>query len=167
ATGATGATGVTGAIGATGATGATGETGATGPALTNVHAFAANTTGAGISVLLGGTPIPLPNNQILSGGITVNVANDTFTVPVAGDYLITYQVNTTTALALGTRLIINGAVNTPSTRPVALAASSFNNVIITTLAANSTITLELFGLLGGATLLSGGAGAALTIVLLS
>ncbi|MNG06357.1 hypothetical protein D3C84_895870 [compost metagenome] len=99
--------------------------------------------------------------------ITVNGANTVFTVPVAGDYYITYQVNTTAALALGTRLIINGAPNTPSTRSVAIAVSSFNNVIITTLAASSTITLELFGLLGAATLLSGGAGAALTIVLLS
>jgi len=166
-TGATGATGLTGATGVTGATGITGTTGATGSAFTNVNSFAANTTGATIAVILGGTSVPLPNNQVLNGGITVNGASDTFTVPVAGSYLITYQVNTTAALLLGTRLIINGAPNTPSTRSAVLSLSSFNNVIITTLAANSTITLQLFGLLGTATLTSGGAGAALTIVLLS
>lgn len=102
-TGATGATGATGVTGETGATGATGPTGPTGTVFTNIKAFAANTGGAVIAVILGGTNVPLPNNQVLNG-ITVGGGNTTFTVPSAGNYLISYSVNTTAALAVSTRL---------------------------------------------------------------
>ncbi|SYX85090.1 conserved protein of unknown function [Paenibacillus alvei] len=48
-----------------------------------------------------------------------------------------------------------------------LTLSSFNSDVIVTLAANSTISLQLFGLLGTATLINNGAGAAVTIIRLS
>ncbi|OBY76559.1 hypothetical protein BBG47_26350, partial [Paenibacillus sp. KS1] len=169
ATGATGATGDTGATGATGATGtgATGATGATGTSTTATSAFAANTTGATIAVILGGTLVPLPSAQNIGPGITINGTNDTFTVSTAGRYYITYQVNLTAGLLLGSRLIINGAANVASTITPVLTLSSFNSDVIVTLAANSTISLQLFGLLGTATLINNGAGAAVTIIRLS
>ncbi|MGF9799664.1 BclA C-terminal domain-containing protein [Brevibacillus agri] len=164
-TGATGATGATGVTGETGATGATGPTGPTGTVFTNINAFAANTGGAVIAVILGGTNVPLPNNQVLNG-ITVGGGNTTFTVPSAGNYLISYSVNTTAALAVSTRLLINGAAFAPSVASPALSLSSFHNTVIAPLGAVATITLQLFGLLGAATLLTG-AGATLTIVRLN
>ncbi len=165
--GATGVTGATGATGATGVTGTTGATGATGTSLTENSAFAANTTGGIIAVVLGGTNVPLPSSQNLGTGITVNGANDVFTVATAGRYFISYQVNTTAALLVSTRLLINGVANTASTVAPVLSLSTFNNDVVVTLTAGSTITLQLFGLLGAATLLSGSAGAALTIIRLS
>ncbi|HDR8037767.1 TPA: collagen-like triple helix repeat-containing protein, partial [Bacillus cereus] len=80
----------------TGPTGITGPTGFTGPNITTNSMFANNTLGGPISVILGGTNIPLSNNQSL-GNFTVNASNDIFTIPVTGRYYLTYQVNTTTA----------------------------------------------------------------------
>ena len=89
-------------------TGPTGPTGITGPNITTNSMFANNTSGGPISVILGGTNIPLSNNQSL-GNFTVNASNDIFTIPVTGRYYLTYQVNTTTALLAGTRLLLNSS----------------------------------------------------------
>ena len=192
ATGATGATGPTGAVGATGATGATGSagangtvgvagitgaagaagatgpTGASGPTLTATAGFAANTQGSSVLVALGGSPIPLPNAQVLSPDITANTGNTVFTVATAGTYQISYHVNTTVALLMGTRLVINGVNSIPSTINPVVSTSNFENQIKVTLPANSTITLQLFTTIAGtAILVSGGAGASLTIIRLS
>lgn len=169
AAGATGATGVglTGATGATGVAGATGATGATGTVFTDINGFGANTSGSIIAVVGGGTNITLPNNQILNGGVTVNGANDTFTVPSAGSYLLAYQINLSAALLVSSRLLLNGAAYTPSVVNPLISVSSFNNSVIANLSAGTTITLQLFGLIGAATLLGGGAGATLTIVRLN
>ncbi len=168
-TGANGAAGLAGIVGAagptgpTGATGLTGPTGATGPALSS--AFAANTQGSSVLVALGGTPIALPNAQLLSPDITVNAGNTVFTVVTPGTYQISYHVNTTAALLMGTRLVINGTNSVPSTINPALSISNFENQIKVTLSANSTISLQLFtSIVGTAVLVSGGAGASLTII---
>ena len=163
AAGLAGIAGAAGAAGATGATGLTGPTGATGPALSS--AFAANTQGSSVLVALGGTPIALPNAQLLSPDITVNAGNTVFTVATPGTYQISYHVNTTAALLMGTRLVINGTNSVPSTINPALSVSNFENQIKVTLPANSTISLQLFtSIVGTAVLASGGAGASLTIV---
>ncbi|MBA1335130.1 MAG: hypothetical protein HPY66_0752 [Firmicutes bacterium] len=69
----------------------------------------------------------------------------------------------TVGALLGSRLIINGSDNLASTINPVLTLSSYSAEIIVTLPANSTITLELFGLLGTA-VLQAGAGASLTII---
>ncbi|PFQ40461.1 hypothetical protein COK05_27585, partial [Bacillus cereus] len=157
----------TGATGPTGPTGATGVTGITGTSTTNVSSFAANTTGATILVVLSGTPVPLPSSQSLSGGITVDATNTIFTVPNTGRYFINYEVNLEAALLLSSQLLINGVGNTASTITPLLSVSQFNNTIIVPLTAGSTITLQLFGLIGAAILLPGSAGATLTIMQVS
>ncbi len=170
AAGATGATGITGATGATGATGSVGPTGATGalgPNPTATAGFAANTSGATIAVLVGGTAVPLPNAQLLSADITVNGANTIFTINTAGRYRISYHVNTAAALLLGSRLIINGSANTVSSIAPAVSLSSYSNEIIIDLAVGATVTLQLFGFLGAAVLLGSSAGASLMIIRLS
>lgn len=170
--GATGPTGTIGAAGATGADGAAGATGATGPNGPNPTAtagFAANTAGTSLSVALGGTPIPLPSAQVFSADITPNAGNTVFTVATAGRYRISYHVNTTAALLMGSRLVINGVNNTASTIAPVLSVSNYENEIEVNLAANSTISLQLYPLVlaGVAVLISGGAGASLMIVRLS
>ena len=167
AAGPAGAAGLAGLTGATGAAGPAGPTGAIGPGLT--AAFAANTQGSTISVAVGGTPIALPNAQVLPPNITANSGNTVFTVAEAGTYQISYHVNTTLALLMGTRLVINGANNTASTIAPSVATSRFENQITVNLTANSTISLQMYPLTlaGAAVLVGGGAGASLTIIRLS
>ena len=97
----------TGTNGPTGTTGVTGPIGPTGTSVTANSLYASNTVGNTILVVLGGTNVPLPNNQSL-GGFTVNGANNTFTVPATGRYYLTYQISTTVSLLAGSRLILNG-----------------------------------------------------------
>ncbi|WP_336992160.1 BclA C-terminal domain-containing protein [Bacillus toyonensis] len=166
-TGATGATGITGATGPTGATGDTGPTGATGTSITATYAFANNTSGTAISVLLGGTNVPLPNNQNIGPGITVSGGNTVFTAANAGNYYISYSINITASLLVSSRITINGAPLAGTINSPALATTSFSATIITTLAAGSAISLQLFGLLAVATLSTTTPGAVLTIIRLS
>lgn len=169
ATGANGASGATGPTGATGATGPTGQTGANGPNPTATAGFAANTAGGSISIALTGTDIALPSAQLLSGDITVNGTNTVFTINTAGRYRISYHINTTAALLMGTRLRINGANNTASTISPLLSLSKFSNEIEINLGAGATVSLQMFPqlLAGIAVLLSNGAGASLMIIRLS
>ena len=164
AAGPAGAIGATGPAGAAGAVGSAGPTGATSPGLT--AAFAANTQGSIISVALGGTPIALPNAQVLPPNITANSGNTVFTVAEAGTYQISYHVNTTLALLMGTRLVINNANNAASTIAPGVATSRFENQITVDLPANSIISLQMYPLTlaGAAVLVGGGAGASLTII---
>ncbi|PEP96321.1 hypothetical protein CN582_17770 [Bacillus wiedmannii] len=166
-TGATGITGSTGPTGATGITGATGDTGATGTSITATYAFANNTSGTAISVLLGGTNVPLPNNQNIGPGITVSGGNTVFTAANAGNYYISYTINITASLLVSSRITINGAPLAGTINSPALATTSFSATIITTLAAGSAISLQLFGLLAVATLSTTTPGAVLTIIRLS
>lgn len=163
-TGFIGSTGFTGATGSTGFTGASGSSGALGPNPTATSAFAANTSGSSITVILAGTLIALPDAQVTSPDITVNGANTVFTINTTGLYRISYIINTTAALLLGSRLIVNGSPNTASTIAVGLSTSNFRNEININLVAGATVSLQLFGLLGTAVLLSSSAGASLMIV---
>ena len=169
-TGADGAPGAAGATGATGPAGATGPTGPTGPAGASVtadSAYAANTSGSTVGVILGGTPVPLPNSQVLPAGITPNAANTIFTVAAPGLYRISYTINTTATLGAGSRLLINGTPNVASTLAPGLSTSRFANEILVNLPANSTVSLELYGLIAAAILLPNASGASLQIVRLS
>lgn len=183
--GPTGPSGLAGAIGATGATGATGNTGAsgipgnagangaTGPAApvpppTVSSAFAANTSGGLITVLTTGTNIALPNAQVIPGDFSISADNRTITVNTAGLYRISYKLNTTLAVAIGTRLIVNGGIVTGSIIPPVLSLSQFSNEVELSLPAGSTVSLQTFAtILGVATLLGGGAGASLMLIRLS
>lgn len=166
-TGPTGATGIQGIQGVQGITGATGPTGPTGINVTATSAFAANTSGSSIAVTIAGTSVALPDNQILPAGITVNGANNTFTINAAGRYRISYHVNTTLALIMGTRIILNTTPLIQSTVMAILAVASYSNEFIADIASGDTVTLQLFGLLDTAVLLNQSAGASLMITRLS
>jgi hypothetical protein len=124
--------------------------------------FASNTSAAVIAVILGGTAVPLPNNQSLGANITVNGANTLFTVAQAGRYRISYAVNTTAAVLVSSRILVNGAPSPAGTFTPTLSVSRLAAEAVITLAAGDTVGLQLFGLLG-AVVLTGGQGAALTI----
>lgn len=130
--------------------------------------YASNTSGGTIATILSGTNISLPNNQNLSS-FTVNGANNTFTIPITGRYFITYQINTTAALLVSSRLILNGSTPIPgSIISPAVSTSTFVNNVIVSLTAGNTITLQVYGLIGLVTLLGGGStGASLSIIRLS
>ncbi|WP_230639822.1 BclA C-terminal domain-containing protein [Bacillus velezensis] len=166
-TGSTGITGVTGPTGVTGATGITGPPGSTGTSLTATSGYASNTGGGVVAVIVDGTDISLPNEQNLSADITANAANTVFTVAPAGRYYISYHINLTAGLLVSSRILINGTPAASSIIAPVASLASFNNSFIVTLTAGSTIQLQLFGLLGAATLLRGSAGAALNIIRLS
>ena len=80
---------------------------------------------------------------------------------------ISYDINTTAGLASGTRLLINGAPITASTVAPLLSLSHFSNELLLDLNAGDTVSLQMFGVVSGATLLPGSAGASLTILRLS
>ncbi|MDR1629542.1 MAG: hypothetical protein LBS36_04940 [Oscillospiraceae bacterium] len=113
-----------------------------------------------------GAPVPLAAGQILPTGITVDGTNSLFTVAAAGLYRISYAVNTTAALALTTRIAINGTANTASTVAPLLSLSNYSNEILANLSANSTVQLQLVGASINLTLVTG-AGATLMIQRLS
>lgn len=135
--------------------------------MTATSAFAANTSGSVLSVILAGTLVPLPDSQLLSPDITANAGSTVFTVQTAGRYQLSYDINTTVALASGTRLLINGVANTASTVAPLVSLSHFSNEILLDLNAGDTVSLQMFGIASVATLLPGSAGASLSITRLS
>ncbi|UOK66229.1 hypothetical protein MT997_25710 [Paenibacillus sp. OVF10] len=153
-----------GVTGSTGTTGVTGETGATGTSVTTASSYAENTNGT-ILVILGGTVVALPANQNIGTGITVNGANDTFTLATAGRYYISYKINLTAALAVQSRILLNGAVVPASVISPVLSLSQLSTDFIITATAGSTIQLQLFGLIATAVLSP--PGATLNIIRLS
>ena len=159
----TGAPGPAGPTGAAGPAGPIGPAGAKGPGLPS--AFATNTQGTRFQVTAGGTSIPLPNDQLLSPEITVNPENTMFTVTQAGNYQISYHVNTTAALLMGTRLIVNGTKVPASVIEPLVSISSFENRVQVSLTPNSTVSLQLFTKIAGTAILAGGGvGASLNII---
>ena len=127
--------------------------------------FAANTGAAVVvAVVLGGTPIPLPDAQSLDSFIA-NGANTVFTVPAGatGRYYLTYNINLTVGVAAGARLTRNGAPIPGTGFAAVLSLDHFSSDVITPLNAGDTISLELFGVVGVAAL-QAGSGASLTII---
>lgn len=172
--GAIGPAGPAGPQGPTGPAGVAGITGSPGPEApvpppSATAGFAANTAGGLISVLVAGTNISFPSVQLLSPDITLTNGNTLFTVNTAGIYRISYHVNTTATVLLGTRLVINGGVVAQSRIPPALTLSQFYNEVEVGLAANSTIQLQMYAplIVGAATLLGNSLGASMMIIRLS
>lgn len=139
----------------------------TGGSVTGNSMYASNTVGSTIAVLLGGSPVPLPNNQSLDG-FTVNGGNNMFTVPVAGRYYLSYQINTTLSLLVGSRLMRNSDPIPGSIISPAVSTSSYHGEVFATLDAGDRISLQLFGVAATVILLGrGSTGAALTIIRLN
>jgi hypothetical protein len=119
-----------------------------------------------IAVLVAGTDLSFPSTQLLSADITLTSGNTLFTINTTGLYRISYHVNTTAAVGLGTRLVINSGNVLQSTIPPAIALSQFYNEIEVSLTAGATVQLQMYAPLfvGAATLLGGGIGASMMII---
>lgn len=163
--GVAGATGPTGDAGPIGPTGDTGPTGDAGPVVTADSMNAHNLSGAVIAVVPAGTLVPLPDSQIL-GTFAANGANDTFTVPETGTYMLSYLVLITQDLLLSTRLLLNGAPMAASIVSSPVQTYSYTTTLFAYLAQDDTVSLQLFGTTASATLQTD-SGAELTIVRLS
>lgn len=95
ATGATGLTGPTGPTGLTGPTGATGRTGATGATgLTSAVGYFANPV---IQIVNGGDTVDLTSLLATTGGFSLD--GTSVLIPATGDYLIQYEILTTSNTA--------------------------------------------------------------------
>lgn len=164
ATGATGHRGHRGAIGATGLTGptgATGGTGATGPAV-NI-AFEAYFTGA--TTVNPGDPVVFNNVGFDSpalGGIDLNLAGDTITLPGPGLYYVTYGIGLTllptppfNSFALRLTDPPSGAVTVPGSTMSIFGVEDLTSISTLFVTANaglplSTLQVENVGLLTAA-----------------
>jgi len=163
ATGLQGPTGAQGDIGLPGPTGPTGPAGAGGTTATSMAAH--NTSGSVIAVVLGGTDIPLPNSQNLSGFV-VNGSNTIFTVASSGRYRVKYSIKITNNMLVSARVLLNGAAVDALTETTATSVSRFDGESIITLSAGDILNVQFFGMLGAVTLQSG-SGAALIVEKLS
>ena len=170
-TGPTGADGDIGATGPTGPTGADGDIGPTGPTGADAEIVTANSMSAQnteettYAVIVAGTLVDLPNNQNLDG-FTANGTDTIFTVPETGTYLITYQINTTVAVLVSTRILLNGSELLGTAFEPLAAVTGFTGTTITTLAAGDDLGLEFYGFVESATL-QAGVGANLNIIRLA
>ena len=119
-----------------------------------------------ITVLVAGTDISFPSTQLLSPDITLSSDKTLFKVNTTGLYRVSYHVNTTAAVALGTRLVISGGNIPQATIPPAIDLSQFYNEIEVSLTEGATIQLQMYAPLfvGAATLLGGGIGASMMII---
>lgn len=166
--GAQGAQGPAGSEGPAGIQGIVGPTGlpAPTPPPTATAGFAANTAGGLITVLVAGTNISFPSVQLLSSDITLTDSNTLFTLNSSGLYRISYHVNTTAAVLLGTRLVVNSGIVEQSIVPPAISLSQYYNEIELSLTAGATIRLQMYAPLaiGAATLLGNSLGASMTII---
>ena len=146
----------------------TNTTSPTGPNVTATNAYAASTKGAAFTVLMSGTNVALPDAQTLSPDITVNGANDTFTVAEAGRYRVSYNINSVTPLTLGARLMVDGTeIEASNVMPQTAPLSRLSNDFLVDLPAGAKVSLQVYGYAGLVTLLPNSIGASLSMVRLS
>jgi len=132
------------------------------PGLGGRHFAHITNSGGVIAVLNEGTDVTFSSFQNIGEEITINETNDRLTVEHPGNYLIMYSVNTTTETTLSTRLLVNRRPVDATTIAPVNSRTQYNNQIILPLETGDTISLQMFGIVGLATL-GTGAGATLTI----
>ncbi len=130
-----------------------------------ISVFASNTIGSLIPLVISGTNIPLPNGHILSDNVNVNKANTEFTINSAGLYRISYQINTTVPLQLGSRVMLNGKPLPASVIEPTAARSNYFSEVVVDISAGTTVTLQMYSpyIVGVATLQNNSCGALLMI----
>ena len=103
-------------------------------------------------------PTPVSGDHRQSGGYGVHCGE-------GGYYQISYHVNITVALLMGTRLMVNRTKVSTSVIEPLVSTSSFENRVQLNLTPNSTVSLQIFTkIIGTAILAGGGTGASLIII---
>ena len=157
-----GSVGPRGIQGIQGPAGPAGPQGPIGPGTTSIHMSALNTSCSILSVIVDGTSVELPSHQILNG-FSVSPDNKTFTVLETGTYFITYSLQLTEALMVGSRLLVSGHPLPGSIITPIVSIGDYSNAQITVLTAGDILELQLFGLIAFA-VLQCGTGASLNII---
>jgi type II secretory pathway component PulL len=93
-----------------------------------------------------GTSVPLPDAQVLPDDFAMDGTNTTLTITNAGTYRLSYRINITAAAALSSRLQLNGTPVAASVITAPPSRDSFAAEVVMTVPANSTLSLELYGL---------------------
>lgn len=114
-------------------------------------------------ITLKGITVPLPFDQVLYGGITVDNSNSVFTVPNDGVYSISYYANFVQAELVATAvsrndILINGSLIDPSA-----PQSIYANEVIVELEKGDNISLQFIGEPGINVTLGYGTGASMII----
>ncbi|MET3508191.1 BclA C-terminal domain-containing protein [Halalkalibacter oceani] len=116
-----------------------------------IEGSASNSSGSFIAVTLGGTSIPLPDSQELNG-ITSNAENTVFTVEVAGEYELSYDIYITADLLVSSRITVNGNPIPSTIDSSGTSKRAFNGSATVSVEEGDELSLQLYGLLGGVTL---------------
>lgn len=114
--------------------------------------YAGNSLGSLIAVVLGGSNISFPSDQIISSGFSINGSNNEVIVTDAGRYKLSYRLTTTASLLVGSRILLNGMELAGSRVFPMVATTNFATSVIADLPAGATISLQFYGMLGVATL---------------
>lgn len=118
---------------------------------TDTYFSASNVSGAVVAVTLAGTPLPFPTVNA-NAGVVVNASNTVVTVPSTGVYQLSYSLMTNTALLMSTRVVLNGSPLSTSVVSPVVATTQFASQVIVSLTADDTLSVQMYGLLGAATL---------------
>lgn len=153
--------GETGEQGIQGIQGERGEKGDSGDILTTANMSAIHTGGATFDVTREGVLIPLNGARILNK-FTSTAPYTNFTVQESGTYYLNYNIKTVTATTVKTRVILNGAPLSGTTRSTSVADTNFILSILIALNSGDSISLQLFDMTDSVRL-QGGTGAALVL----
>jgi hypothetical protein len=134
-----------------------------------ISVFASNTTGSLIPLVMSGTNILLPDSHILSDDVNVNKDNTEFIIKSAGLYRISYQINTTVPLQLGSRVMLNGVPLPEFVIEPDAARSNYYCEVVADIAVGTAVSLQVYSphIVGAATLHDNSCGALLMITKLS
>ena len=163
--GPTGPQGETGPMGPQGAPGPMGPQGADGISAMPVFMYAVNSSSSTVNIILGGTLVPLPDEQILEGGFDLchSEGDTTFIIPESGIYMISYNIGTATNTLMYTRILRNGVQLPGSLLSPLNPLGRYELTCFSYLNAQDTIALQLFGTKHTVDLQEG-TGAVLTLV---
>lgn len=116
---------------------------------------ASNTIGTIITVTFFGTNVPLPDNQQLNN-MSINGANDTFTIEQSGMYELEYHIYLTNpATSTYSRLECNGAPLVDSEFTPVIGTDHLTKKVTVNLNAGDTLSLQVYNYLGPVTLVNG------------
>lgn len=124
-----------------------------------------NGSGSTISVVAGGTAIPL-TTQSFNSGFTLSSDGTTLTCNTSGNYRIDYRIRTSATVLMSSGVTRNGTQISSLVCSPGVTGTQYNGTSIIGLTAGDVLTLTFYGTAGTATLASG-VGASLTLVRIS
>lgn len=132
---------------------------------TTVAFSAYNGSGSTISVVTGGTAIPL-TTQNINNGFTFTTGSTTVTCNTTGNYRIDYRIRTSASVLMSSGVTRNGTQIASLVCSPGITGTQYNGTSIIGLTAGDVLSLTLYGVAGTATLASG-VGASLNLVRIS